>query len=247
MVRWRALALLVALLLAGCGGTAGEEAGGGGTASLWVTRDRGAEVILTAEVPAGLTVLQALDREADVKTRYGGRFVQAIDGAEGSVSAQRDWFYFLNGIEPDVGAADVRLRPGDIAWWDFRSWAQQMQQPVVVGAFPEPLLHGWAGHVRPVEVHAPAQLGDAAATLRAALPGAGGEGDPNLVVLEIRPGESGAQLVATRGSANNSPVTFTLAGSEGAVRAAALALAADPSIVRYRYTARFDEQGAVIG
>jgi hypothetical protein len=41
-------------------------------------------------------------------------------------------------------------------------------------------------------------------------------------------------------------VTFTLSGSEGAVRAAALALAADPSIVRYRYTARFDEQGTVI-
>jgi Domain of unknown function (DUF4430) len=246
MVRWRALALLLALLLAGCGGTAGEEAGGGGTASLWVTRDRGAEVLFTAEVPAGLTVLQALDREADVQTRYGGRFVQAIEGVQGSLSAQRDWFYFLNGIEPDVGAADVRLRPGDVAWWDFRSWTQQMQQPVVVGAFPEPLLHGWAGHARPVEVQAPAELDDAAAALREALSRAGGEGDPNLVVLEVRPDDSGAELAATRGSANDSPVTFTLFGSEGAVRAAALALAADPSIVRYRYTARFDDQGVVI-
>ena len=82
--------------------------------------------------------------------------------------------------------------------------------------------------------------------MRAALPQAGGEGEPNLVVLEVRPGEAGAKLAATRGSANDSPVTFTLSGSETAVRAAALALAADPSIVRYRYTARFDEQGTVI-
>jgi hypothetical protein len=42
-------------------------------------------------------------------------------------------------------------------------------------------------------------------------------------------------------------VTFTLAGSEAAVRAAARALAKDPSVVRYRYTARFDEQGQVVG
>jgi len=241
----RALALLLVLLLAGCGGTAGGE-GDGGTASLWVTRDRGAEVILTAEVPAGLTVLQALDRETDVETRFGGRFVQSIEGIEGSLSAERDWFYFVNGIEPDVGAADVRLRPGDVAWWDFRSWAQQMQQPVVVGAFPEPFVHGWAGRVRPVEVRAPQGLDDAAAALRQALPQAGGDGDPNVVVLEERAGEAGAQLTATRDSANDSPVTFTLSGSKAAVHAAALALAADPSIVRYRYTARFDEQGRVI-
>ena len=40
--------------------------------------------MLTTSVPAGRAVLQALDREADIETRYGGRFVQAIDGVEGS-------------------------------------------------------------------------------------------------------------------------------------------------------------------
>ena len=43
-----------------------------------------------------------------------------------------------------------------------------------------------------------------------------------------------------------SPVTFTLAGSEPAVRAAAQALAEDPAVIRYRYTARFDEAGEVV-
>ena len=63
-------------------------------------------------VPAGLTAMQALDRELDVETRYGGRFVQSIEGVEGDVSKQRDWFWFLNGIEADRSAADYRLRAG---------------------------------------------------------------------------------------------------------------------------------------
>src|SRR3990172_8970930 len=150
----RRLLLLVTLVLvlAGCGGGGGVE----GEAELWVTRDRGSEVLLTATVPAGLTVLEALEQEADVKTRYGGGFVQAIEGVEGSLAAQRDWFYFVNGIEPDVGAAEVTLRPGDVAWWDFRSWeGEAEQQRAVVGAFPDPFLHGWAGTRPSAAVWAP--------------------------------------------------------------------------------------------
>ena len=122
------------VLLTGCGG----ERAGSGSASLWVTRDRGATVLLVRTVPAGLTAMQALDRELDIDTSYGGRFVQSIDGVEGDVSKQRDWFWFLNGIEADRSAADYRLRPGDVEWWDFRSWEDEMREPVVVGAFPEP-------------------------------------------------------------------------------------------------------------
>jgi hypothetical protein len=128
----------VAVALAGCGGTAAER----GHATLWVTRDRGAQVLLVRTVPAGLTAMQALDRVADIDTTYGGRYVQSINGIEGSLSAQRDWFYFVNGIEADLSAAEYRLHAGDIEWWDYRSWAREMRQPVVVGAFPEPFRHG---------------------------------------------------------------------------------------------------------
>jgi hypothetical protein len=215
-------------------------------AQLWVTRDGGSEVILTTTVPAGLTVLQALDREADVETRYGGRFVQAIEGIEGSLAAQQDWFYFLNGIEPDIGAAEIRLRPGDIAWWDFRSWAEQMQAPVVVGAFPEPFLHGFDGGTRPVEVRAPAELDDAAAALELLLAEAGGTGDPNVFELEVRPDAAGATLVAKRGPSNDAPVRFVLSGALDAVRAAAMAIAEAPEAIRFRYRVEFDEQGRVL-
>jgi hypothetical protein len=139
-VRLLAPVVLVAALAAGCG------AGTKGSAAVWVTRDRGAHVLLVAKVPAGLTAMQALRRVTKVKTRYGGRFVQSIDGLSGSATAQRDWFYFVNGYEADRGAAEYRLHDGDVEWWDYRSWAAgEATVPVVVGAFPEPFLHGYAG------------------------------------------------------------------------------------------------------
>lgn len=243
----RLVVVLLALALAACGGTgAGSDPAEQGSATLWVTRDRGAEVLLTADVPAGLTVVQALDGQADIETRYGGRYVQAIDGIEGSLSRQQDWFFFVNGIEPDVGATEVVLEPGDVAWWDFRSWEQEAETFVVVGAFPMPLSRGWKGTTRPVELRAPPELADVADALRPVL-GARGNGAPNVFELVVDPGMEGAELTAERDLANDSPVTFRLAGSEAGVRAAALALAADPAIVRYRYSARFDESGAVIG
>lgn len=135
----RVLALAAAAAaLAGCGGTAAER----GHVTVWVTRDRGSQVLLVRTVPAGLTAMQTLDRVADIDTTYGGRYVQAINGIDGSVSSQHDWFYFVNGIEADRSAAEVRLHAGDIEWWDYRSWARQMREPVVVGAFPEPFRHG---------------------------------------------------------------------------------------------------------
>jgi hypothetical protein len=133
-----ALVLLLALVLVGCGGVREH-----GTATLWVTRDRGAHVLYTGTVPAGLTAMQALDRKRKLTTRYGGRFVQSIDGLEGSLTRRHDWFYFMNGIEGDRSAAEVKLHDGDVEWWDFRGWSgSSMSVPVVVGAYPEPFRRG---------------------------------------------------------------------------------------------------------
>ncbi len=145
----RALAALAALiLLAGCGGADGEE----GTATLWVTRDRGAEVLLDVQVDAGQTLMRALGSKVELETRYGGRFVQSIDGLAGSLEDQHDWFWFVNGYEGDRSASAYRLRAGDIAWLDYRGWQREGEARVVVGAFPEPFLHGYAGKTRPAVV-----------------------------------------------------------------------------------------------
>ncbi|HEX4929524.1 MAG TPA: DUF4430 domain-containing protein, partial [Gaiellaceae bacterium] len=117
-------------------------------AQLWVTRDRGAKLLVEAEVEAGQTLMRALAAEADVETRYGGRYVQSVNGLEGSLGDRRDWFWFVNGYEGDRSAASYRLRDGDVAWLDYRAWEREGEARVVVGAFPEPFVHGYDGTKR---------------------------------------------------------------------------------------------------
>jgi hypothetical protein len=231
-VRRLLLAFLAALLLVGCG----EERGQGeGTASLWITRDRGEEVVLTADVPAGLTAMQALQREADVETRFGGRFVQSINGIEGSLSRRRDWFYFVNGYEGDRAAAEYTLHDGDVLWWDFRAWREEMRAPVVVGAFPEPFLHGYDGERRPAAVRysrAFAEAGralgriiraDSVASLSTPVPK-----DANVFYVAggSRPGLR-ASFCREAGEPGD-PVCFRLVGD-------LVTLVEDPERVRFRY------------
>jgi hypothetical protein len=229
-VRIRLAAVLLVLALAGCGGTArGDE----GTATLWITRDRGATVLRTATVPAGLTVLQALEREADVGTRYGGRFVQSIDGLEGSLSRGWDWLYFVNGVAADRGAAEYRLRAGEIAWWDYRRWSGTQEDVIVVGAFPEPLVHGYGGEAPTVAVRyeradqraaarAIARLVEAESVAPATT--AAPRGASVVRIVAGPPGRFEADASSARG-----PYTFTLSA------AAAERLAAQPSLARFRY------------
>jgi hypothetical protein len=130
----------LALVLAGCGG----GGRGHGTATLWVTRDRGSQVVFAGSVPAGLDAIQVVERRLKLTTRYGGRYVQSIDGVAGSLAAQRDWFYFVDGIEGSRSAAEVTVHPGDVVWWDYRHWTPATAEiPAVVGAYPQPFLgHG---------------------------------------------------------------------------------------------------------
>lgn len=206
-----ALFLLAAALLAGCG--AGETSSG--TASVWVTRDRGAKVLLVEKVPAGLTAMQALRRVAEVKTRYGGRFVQAINGLEGSLSGRRDWFYFVNGYEGDRSAAEYRLHAGDVEWWDYRSWASRSDQhvSVVVGAFPEPFLHGYGGKRRPAVVVG--SDGEAvralARRLRARVLPTDAQAPRDSNLLRIA-GSGTTRFAAEGGSSPGDRVVFTFAG-----------------------------------
>jgi hypothetical protein len=222
---------LAALLLAACAGAGGT----GGKASLWVTRDRGSRVLLLRNVEAGQTALQALETATEVETRYGGRFVQSIDGVEGSASARRDWFYFVNGIEADRGAAEYKLRPGDVEWWDYRSWAVRMQEPVVVGAFPEPFVHGYDGDRRPAAVrYADAALVSGARAIGRLIGAASvarvGRPVPrsaNLFILRA----GGPRAVAGprfSGYEAGDPVSFVFAGD-------AARLARDPTMIRRRY------------
>jgi len=128
-----------------------------GSAQVVVTRDFGKQRVLSAiedPIEGGETVMRMLMRNADVKTRYGGRFVSAIKGTGSSTSGTQklDWFYYVNGIEASVGAAERKVAGGDRVWWDYHDWSGVMRVPAVVGSFPEPFLHGTEGKRFPIRV-----------------------------------------------------------------------------------------------
>jgi hypothetical protein len=151
-----AVALLFAAAVAGCGFGPGSSSEG--TATLTVTRDYGTQALVGAsdhDPAASETVIRMLDREAEITTRYGGGFVQSIDGVSGTERGGRryDWFFYVNGVESPVGAADVRVHGGDRIWWDYRDWTSAMRVPAVVGSWPEPFAQSSAtGDRRPIRV-----------------------------------------------------------------------------------------------
>jgi hypothetical protein len=150
-----AFALLFAVLAAaGCGLGPGD---GVKDAELTVTRDYGTVPVLhrqLGDLTESDTVMRALERNAEITTRYGGGFVQSIEGleAEESAGGSLDWFFYVNGVESTIGAADYPLHGGESIWWDYRNWDAAMRVPAVVGSWPQPFLGGYEGKPRPVAV-----------------------------------------------------------------------------------------------
>jgi hypothetical protein len=145
---------------------------------LSVTRDFGSKTI--AEMPVGRlrgsdTVMQMLEAKAHVTTSYGGGFVASIDGIAGGREngGPADWFYYVNGVEATKGAAQTSLNPNDHVWWDYHDWGGSSDIPAVVGAFPEPFLHGFGGQRLPVRVECVQPANTACSTISHALTGYG--------------------------------------------------------------------------
>ncbi len=149
------LAALCAVALGGCGIGAGSTPDA--PIKLTVTRDFGARTIAernNAKVSGTDTVMRLLQRNTKVSTRFGGDFVQSINGVQGGRSDGRpvDWFIYVNGILADHGAGAINVRGGDRIWWDHRDWGETPDARAVVGSFPEPFLHGSEGKRLPVRV-----------------------------------------------------------------------------------------------
>ena len=140
------------MIAAGCGRGAASVPPGPAAVQVSVTRDYGSTRLVSARAAPGQSALDALRRVGHVGTSYGGRFVESVNGLSGDRSASDDWLYFVNGIAPDVGAADMQLHPGDREWWDRRYWRDLVQTPVAIGSWPEPFVHGYDGHRHPVSV-----------------------------------------------------------------------------------------------
>ncbi|HEU5105939.1 MAG TPA: DUF4430 domain-containing protein [Solirubrobacterales bacterium] len=148
-----ASALLALLVAAGCGLGPGADVG---DVELTVTRDYGAAPMLESSVAAteSDTVMRVLEGEAEIETRYGGGFVHAIEGVaeEQRDGDPYDWFFFVDGSESPVGAAEVEVEGGERVWWDYRDWSAVYHVPAVVGSWPAPFVDGVGGKRYPVVV-----------------------------------------------------------------------------------------------
>lgn len=169
--------LLAAGVLAGCGLGAGE------------TREKEARIIATAdfgtrqvggrilqEVPESETVMRATERSfRNVETRYGGGFVQSIDGLAGGREGGRpvDWFLYVNGALSDEGAARLELYGGDRVWWDRHDWGETSNTAAVVGSFPAPFSIGKEGKKFPVVLQCASESDAACDTVSEKLSAAG--------------------------------------------------------------------------
>lgn len=124
-----------------------------GHVGFWVTEDFGNQVLFSdsIEVSPGESVISLLQQHLEVEAEYGGGFVNSINGLvsgytkSGDSGERLDWFYSVNGIMADIGAAAYYPVPGDAIWWDYHSWDNSCFTPAVIGAFPQPFLNGYRG------------------------------------------------------------------------------------------------------
>ncbi len=125
----------------------------------------------TPRVSGQETVMSLLQRNYEVKTRYGGGFVESVNGHAGGTQAGEpiDWFYYVNGVEAPKGAAETNVESGDRIWWDLHDWSQTDNIPAVVGSFPEPFVGGIEGKRYPVRVECSEASSSACATVHTRL------------------------------------------------------------------------------
>jgi hypothetical protein len=165
--------LLAALAAAGCGLGAGA---GVGSVRLTVTREFGAVPMLERSLDADEsdTVMRLLEGNAEISTRYGGGYVRSIEGVEETERGGHpyDWFYYTDGVEAPIGAAETSVRGGERIWWDYRDWSATNHVPAVVGSWPAPFADGYEGRERPTELECEGG-GGACVKARTALEAAG--------------------------------------------------------------------------
>ncbi|HEY2320921.1 MAG TPA: DUF4430 domain-containing protein [Solirubrobacteraceae bacterium] len=171
--RVRIILAVLAVVLA-CGGCGlGPGASGKSGASLTITRGFGGHqlhAVTSSKVPGSETVMRMLERSFSVSTRYGGGFVESINGAAPG-GAHTDWFYYVNGVQAARGAATTAVHPGDHVWWDLHDWSATESIPAVVGSFPAPFSSGIAGKRYPVTLECAADVGAACSRVTSALNG----------------------------------------------------------------------------
>ena len=123
-------------------------------------------------------------------------------------------------------------------WWDLRGWRKRMREPVVVGAVPEPFLHGFGGQTRPVSVRyvtgarsGAAAIGRLLGASSVAPEAVAAPPDAHLFLVAAKAGETFLATPRNGAGEPGAPVKFVFSGD-------AEALARDPERYRFRYEVR---------
>ncbi len=183
----RLAAVLLALaaaffLVRGCAWMPWNRGGTELRARVTVTRSFGRVVLRdrTVELRRGSDAMRALQEAAEVRTAYGGGFIEAVDGLEsaygkgpGGTGEKLDWFFYVNGQMADVGAAAYQVRDGDWLVFDYHRWDLSPFTPALAGCFPPSFLNGYGGPPRGVGVLYAAGWEEEARELARALEDAG--------------------------------------------------------------------------
>ena len=156
-----AVSLLISATICACSTQSSESAPpsekepGTITVKVVATQNFGKELMFdeTLEVLPDTSAMAALMEVAEVESTYGGGFVNAINGVRseftGSQKTKADWFFYINGIQSNVGALDYKLHDGDVQHWNFHIWSFRHFIPAIIDGFPSAFRHGFGGKVSP--------------------------------------------------------------------------------------------------
>lgn len=173
-----ALALVLpALALGGCGLAVGPAPS---AVQLLVTSEFGEHVLHRSgalHAKEGETVESLLAGAYPVLTSSHGSHVASIDGLPGTAVAssepEREWSYYVNGVQIDKPPARRDVNPGDHVWWDLHPARHTAVTPALVGAYPEPFLNGTEGKRLPIRVECASVSQSACTTVTESLRRAG--------------------------------------------------------------------------
>lgn len=137
--------------------------------TLWITENFSQNCLLDKETLfENKTAAGILEKNAQVKSSFGGNFITSINGLEINAREKKSWFYYVNGVLSEVGAEQCVPNPNAVVWWDFHDWDNNVYIKAVIGAYPEPFLTGIEGIGKTTILHT-ASLGNEARVLKNSL------------------------------------------------------------------------------
>ncbi len=77
----------------------------------------------------------------EIKTSFGGGFVNKIEGIPQKEEGGYSWFFYVNGLMSEVGAGSFKLKDKDEVLWDYHDYKNYGFSKGIIGMFPRPFIN----------------------------------------------------------------------------------------------------------